>query len=138
MEPLLRAIIPMSVDLGLSLPFAPMVLALSPATLDQVIVNLVSNARDATAPGGSIRLAAREEDGGFLLEVADSGTGMAPGVLEHIFDPFYTTKPSNQGTGLGLASVRSVIEACGGHIEVESSVGSGSRFRVYLPKGAAG
>ena len=137
LEPLLRALVPKDISLGLALQPGPMVLGLSPATLDQVIVNLVSNARDATPAGGSIHLDAREEAAWFLLEVADSGTGIAPDILEHIFDPFYTTKPSHKGTGLGLASVRSVVEALGGHIEVESLLGTGSRFIVHLPKAAA-
>jgi two-component system NtrC family sensor kinase len=104
--------------------------------LVQVFVNLLLNARDASSPGGSIRLAGGEKEAFVLLEVADKGTGIGPEVLGHIFDPFYTDKPPGKGRGLGLSICHRVVSEAGGRIEVQSRPGEGSRFTVWLPKAA--
>ena len=130
MEPLLRALIPRSIELGLRTGPMPLPLTLDPATLDQVIVNLVSNARDATPAGGTIRIGAWAQAPWIHLEVEDTGSGIAPEVLGRIFEPFFTTKTSRMGTGLGLASVRTVVDGLGGEMEVKTEVGVGSRFIV--------
>ena len=109
--------------------------------LEQVIVNLVTNARDAMPAGGSLSIetALREPEAGVpgpgwvVLSVIDTGLGMDREIRQHVFEPFFTTKPFGQGTGLGLATVYGVVEQSGGHIEVESQPGAGSRFRVFLP-----
>ncbi len=115
--------------------------------IEQVIVNLVVNARDAMADGGALTLRTRRlelegeaaaalglEPGAYgELTVADSGTGMPPEVSERIFEPFFTTKEVGKGTGLGLASVLGTVEQSGGHIRVESEVGRGTRFEILLP-----
>jgi PAS domain S-box-containing protein len=117
--------------------------------LEQVLVNLVANARDAMPSGGTIRIetgnstvtpedSAHHSDrraGEYVaLTVADSGGGMPEEVRRHIFEPFYTTKGNDQGTGLGLATVHGIVVQCGGYVEVESAVGRGTVFRVLLPR----
>ena len=132
LEPVLRALIPRRINLSVAVGAGPMALPMSRAALDQVLVNLVLNARDATPPGGTIRIAARAEAPWVFLEVEDSGSGIPADVLARIFDPFFTTKVPGKGTGLGLASVRTVVEGLGGQIEVDTQVGRGSRFVVRL------
>ncbi len=115
---------------------------IAPEQLERVVFNLVMNARDAMADGGSIdvivdAVEAVDESGKpgrfLLIEVVDHGTGMPPEVAARIFDPFYTTKARGQGTGLGLAVVRQVVGYAGGFVRVETALGQGSKFRVYLP-----
>ena len=108
------------------------------AQLEQVLVNLVINARDAMPKGGrvTIRLGSAKSEAPagdwVVLEVADEGHGIETAHLEHVFDPFYTTKEN--GTGLGLASSYGVVQTHGGTITVESEAGRGARFRVSLPR----
>ncbi len=114
--------------------------------IEQVVMNLVVNARDAMPDGGCVTIATkyasfalnekgeRSHAGDFVcLSVADAGTGMEQKVIEHLFEPFFTTKPLGQGTGLGLAVSYGIVEQHGGWIEVESEIGEGSTFSVYLP-----
>ena len=117
--------------------------------LQQIILNLCVNARDAMPSGGTItlrtstqagsqisRLGADAARGYACLEAIDTGTGMTPEVRSRIFEPFFTTKPGNQGTGLGLAVVYGIVTSHQGCINVESTPGSGSTFSVYLPLAA--
>lgn len=116
--------------------------------VQQIVLNLCVNARDAMPDGGSIvvstaiRLGAELQSRHYTAEparryaclsIADSGSGMTPEVCSRIFEPFFTTKQSNQGTGLGLAVVYGIATSHNGFIDVESTVGVGSTFRVYLP-----
>jgi len=114
--------------------------------LEQVLLNLAVNARDAMPTGG--RLHVRTQNAPevligdrpcVMLEVSDTGRGMDEETLRHLFEPFFTTKPVGQGTGLGLATVYAIVKQAGGHIEVESEPGRGTTFGVYLPatEGAA-
>jgi signal transduction histidine kinase len=116
---------------------------LDPMQLERVLLNLVLNARDASPDGGPIRLGVGGEtlpsnDGGprqyARIEVADSGTGIPPDALPRIWEPFFTTKGRDRGTGLGLAVVKQIVERCGGFATVESTVGAGTTFRLYLPR----
>lgn len=102
--------------------------------LVQVFINLLLNARDASPAAGVIRLAAGEEGAQLRLSVADAGPGIAPEILAHIFDPFYTTKAPGKGRGLGLALCHRVVGEAGGRIEVRSEPGRGSEFTVWLKK----
>ena len=107
-------------------------LHLAPGALDQVLVNLISNARDATPRGGSITVrTTRTEAGDVLLEVIDTGTGVAPEHLPHLAEPFFTTKPG--GNGLGLSTVRSILWDHNGKLEFHSEPGRGTRVRALFP-----
>jgi two-component system, cell cycle sensor histidine kinase and response regulator CckA len=117
--------------------------------LEQVILNLAVNARDAMAGGGALTLETRNLPAGepspadapdgaagdwVELRVRDTGTGMTPDVRAHLFEPFFTTKAPGKGTGLGLATVYGIVRQGGGHVRVESAPGQGSCFRVLLPR----
>jgi signal transduction histidine kinase len=109
----------------------PMVYA-NPNQLKQIILNLILNAIDASAPGAEVTVALHTKGAEqVLIEVLDRGAGIAPEKLAHIFDPFYTTKET--GTGLGLALVHQMVREHGGEITVESAVGHGTAFRITLP-----
>jgi len=103
-----------------------------PDQLRQVLDNLVRNALDATPQGGSVRLSARGDAGGAVLEVSDDGPGIPPDVLPRIFDLYFTTKDG--GTGIGLAVTQQIVTAHGGTIEVDSRPGAGTRMTVRLPR----
>ncbi len=104
-----------------------------PGELNQVFVNLFINAAQALPEGGQIRVSTRTGDHGAVVEVADTGTGIAPEHLSSIFDPFFTTKNVGEGTGLGLSISHGIIQKHGGTIGVESCVGEGTRFLIHLP-----
>jgi two-component system cell cycle sensor histidine kinase/response regulator CckA len=101
--------------------------------LEQVLVNLVVNARDALPGGGRISVFAHEDEGFVVLEVADDGIGMDEATRERIFEPFFTTKGPEHGTGLGLPTSRAIVERVGGSLTCDSRPGAGSVFRVRLP-----
>jgi signal transduction histidine kinase len=105
-----------------------------PSQLNQVFINILINAVHAIETRGRITIrTGRAGDGKVFVEIEDTGKGMELHVKEHIFEPFFTTKPVGQGTGLGLSLSYGIIEKHGGHIEVDSVVGSGTRFRLTLP-----
>jgi two-component system, cell cycle sensor histidine kinase and response regulator CckA len=119
-----------------------------PGQLEQILINLVVNSRDAMPRGGRVTI---ETENVMLMEeqvlpdrdlrpgphvalsVSDSGCGMAPEVLSHIFEPFFTTKETGQGTGLGLATVFGIVKQSGGAIDVSSELNKGTRFRILFP-----
>ena len=147
-EKILRRLIRESIVLELSLASkAPLVRA-DPAQVEQIILNLVVNARDAMDRGGRLVLAtsestfAREQTvaSGVLppgryatLSVLDTGTGITPEIRERLFEPFFTTKERGHGTGLGLATVYGIAQQSGGGVDVQSVPGDGSIFTVYFP-----
>ena len=101
--------------------------------LQQVLMNLIMNARDAMPRGGELTLASEAENSHVRLEVADNGVGIAPDHIKKIFDPFFTTKSTSRGTGLGLAVTYGIIREHSGEIRVESTLGRGTTFRLELP-----
>ncbi|HSM81340.1 MAG TPA: PAS domain S-box protein [Nodosilinea sp.] len=128
-------------------PALGMILA-DPTYLHQIILNLCINARDAMADGGTLTIAATTvavdeamaakdldaQVGHYaVITVADTGTGVSPEVQERMFDPFFTTKAPGEGTGLGLATVRGLVKANQGFLQVFSEVGKGTQFKIYLP-----
>jgi PAS domain S-box-containing protein len=120
-----------------------------PGQLEQVLLNLCVNARDAMPKGGTITIATHDvtyflDDAYSVTEmpageyvkltVSDTGTGMPPEIKKHIFEPFFTTKEKGQGTGLGLATCYGIVKQTGGYITVDSTVGVGTTFAIYMPR----
>ena len=149
---LIEETFPRNIDISYEVPHDVRPVMADLTQLHQVILNLAVNARDAMPHGGTLTLAARNftvEAGDVpahprlkpgehvALSVADSGTGIPPEVLEHMFEPFYTTKPRGKGTGLGLSTVYGIVRSHGGTIEVRTKLGQGSTFEVLLPAAPA-
>ena len=105
--------------------------------LEQIVLNLALNARDAMPSGGTLTMATTCLGPDIALVVTDTGAGMTPEVQSRIFEPFFTTKPVGQGTGLGLASVQGVVARCGGRVDVTSARGQGTTFTVHFPPAPA-
>jgi len=116
--------------------------------IQQVVMNLAINAKDAMPRGGTLTIRTKSaaineafcrehaqlNPGRYiLLSIRDTGFGMSKDVIEHVFEPFYTTKPKGKGTGLGLATVYGVVQQCNGHIEIESEAGQGTTIKIWLP-----
>ena len=100
--------------------------------LEQIVMNLVVNARDAMPDGGRVTVAVARIGDRVALDVSDTGTGMSPEVIERVFEPYFTTKARGKGTGLGLATVHGIVQHAGGDITVRSEIGKGTSFRVTL------
>jgi PAS domain S-box-containing protein len=148
-EKLLRRLMPTSITIVFTLEPDPWPVVVDPAQLEQVLVNLVANARDAMEGGGTCTVTTANVVGApgvpvdsfgparFLeLTVQDTGMGMDEETKAHVFEPFFTTKPMGRGSGLGLATVYGIVKQSGGHIVVDSSPGQGAAFRVFLPYAA--
>jgi PAS domain S-box-containing protein len=155
-EHLLKAVIqvikqtfPKSIDIVAEIPTDSLwMLKADPTQLDQVFMNLAVNARDAMPNGGVLKISAENifidqtyaqmhldvHPGHYvLIKIVDTGTGIPPEILERIFEPFFTTKEVGQGTGLGLFTVLGIIKNHHGFVQVQSQIGQGTEFRVYLP-----
>jgi PAS domain S-box-containing protein len=149
MEKMLRRLIGEDVELLVSRQPGLMPVMADPGRFEQVVLNLVVNARDAMPAGGRIVLETtntthRAGNGLDLppgpyvrLAVSDTGTGMSGEVRSHLFEPFFTTKAEGKGTGLGLATVYGIVKQAGGEVKVDSEPGRGSRFEVLLPAAPA-
>ncbi len=139
---------PKNIDFTLNIEHDPWPIRADATQLHQVLLNLCVNARDAMPSGGRITVKVKNlsideiyagmnpeaRPGPYVvLRVEDTGTGMPPEVLDRIFEPFYTTKESGRGTGLGLATTHSIVQGHGGFIHVYSEMGRGTTFKVYLP-----
>jgi two-component system cell cycle sensor histidine kinase/response regulator CckA len=145
---MLRRLVEENVRIDLELADRLEPLKIDPGQIEQVLLNLVVNARDAMPDGGVITIKTENVvlDGSFssshrdvpdgeyvLWSISDTGTGMPPEVQARMFDPFFTTKAPGHGTGLGLATVYGIVKQAGGHLSVQSEVGRGTTFRIYLP-----
>jgi PAS domain S-box-containing protein len=131
---------------------APLLVAADRHQLGQVLMNLIVNARDAMPEGGSIAISTAASSPGdqkavetgmppdvgcVRLSVKDTGTGIDEETKQHLFEPFFTTKPAGKGTGLGLSVVHGIVSSSGGRVAVETELGAGSVFHIYLPVAAA-
>ena len=115
------------IDLTMDLDPAEAVVLSTRSRFEQILVNLVSNARDVLPDGGHIAVSVRHADSIVELCVEDDGPGVAEEMRSHLFEPFFTTKGEGKGTGLGLVSVKALAEQDGGSVSVESQVGAGRR-----------
>lgn len=146
---LLLPLLGVSVDLEISLPDHPVNVLGSASSIQQVVMNLAINGRDAMSEGGTLSIALnclqKEEvpehissvmdiDDYIRIAVTDAGTGMDEDTIERIFDPFFSTKEQGKGTGLGLSVVYGLVNELGGYLDVESQLGKGTTFYVYLPR----
>jgi two-component system cell cycle sensor histidine kinase/response regulator CckA len=152
MDKMLRRLIGEHIQLATSLGTNVGLVRADPGQIEQVIMNLAVNARDAMPAGGTLVIETAEvevsasaaqtgaelEPGTYvLLSVGDTGHGMDPHTLSRIFEPFFTTKELGRGTGLGLSTVYGIVQQSGGHVNVSSTPGRGTSFNVYLPRVAA-
>ena len=132
--PLLRRLIREEVSLSLTVR-EPVWVEVDAARLDQIVTNLIVNAQDAITRHGRVRvIVGIRSDDWAELTVQDTGAGIPPDQLAHIFEPYFTTKGPGQGTGLGLATVHTAVREAGGHIEVDSNLGGGTKMTVLLPR----
>ncbi len=138
-------------NIALNLDLAPELSSVQAdiSRLEQILLNLAINARDAMPAGGKLMIETADFSASskfceshpqvfpgdyVLLQVSDTGQGMPPQVMEHIFDPFYTTKPHGKGTGLGLTTIYGIVRQFGGHIQCYSEVNRGTTFKIFLPR----
>lgn len=121
------------VTVRLDAPATPIEIRLDPIEMQQALTNLVMNALSASEEGGRIDVSLRSDETTFQIEVTDRGTGIPADVLPHVFEPYFTTKGPGEGTGLGLSVAHGIVREHGGHIELESTVGEGTRVSVRLP-----
>jgi PAS domain S-box-containing protein len=134
LEGMLRRLIREDVDLVVTAAAAPPRVWADPGQLEQVLINLAVNARDAMPDGGTLTIDTSRAPGEcVLVTVADTGIGMTPEVVARIFEPFFTTKEQGKGTGLGLSTVYGIVTQAGGRIQVNSKPEAGTTFEVYLP-----
>jgi PAS domain S-box-containing protein len=149
MEEMLRRTLGESIKLKIDLPPAPLPALTDAHQLENAILNLAINARDAMPNGGTLSISTTYERFGekarfgqeeieagdyIVVCVGDTGIGMSPSTLEKVFEPFFTTKPIGQGTGLGLSMIYGFAKQSRGHVRIESTEGEGTTFRLYLPK----
>ena len=130
----LPRLIEAKVEVSAELTPEPALVPVDPTQLEQVLVNLAINARDAMPSGGTLTFRTLADGSAVHVEIADTGIGMDDHTRERIFEPFFTTKPDGEGTGLGLATVHEIVARAGGSITVDSTVGRGTTFAIALPR----
>jgi hypothetical protein len=131
-RPLLEGLLGAQLQLEIEVEGTPRIVG-DQGQLEQILLNLAANARDAMPDGGTVRLSATEEDQHVVLEVADSGSGMEPDVVDRAVEPFFTSKPRGRGTGLGLSTVHGIVTQNEGTLEIDSVVGRGTRIIIRWP-----
>ena len=149
LEGMLRRLISAELSLVFAIEKDVGLVRVDPAGIEQVVINLVVNARDAVEPGGEIRISVFDstldvphhtpagtlEAGEYVvIQVADDGAGMDPEVQARALEPFFTTKPAGRGTGLGLSTAYGIVAQSGGLLQIDSELGRGTRMSVYLPR----
>ena len=149
-EPMLRRVLGEDIELTISLAQPTPLVKADPGQLQQIIMNLVVNARDAMPEGGQLWIetadvvldeervrgsvgAGARPGPHVCLTVSDTGVGLDEDTRARIFEPFFTTKPRGKGTGLGLSTVLGIVQQSGGHVTVDSTLNEGASFRVFLP-----
>jgi signal transduction histidine kinase len=135
---MLQRIIGETVALRLDLDTQPLITRVDPGMMDQLLMNLAINSRDAMPSGGTLVIQTRRAGASIAIRVHDTGAGIPPEVLPRIFEPFFTTKEAGKGTGLGLATVFGIVQQHLGTIDVNSEPGHGTTFTVMLPIGGTG
>jgi two-component system cell cycle sensor histidine kinase/response regulator CckA len=145
---ILRRTLPASIKLLLEVEPGELTARIDPTLIQQVVMNLVVNARDAMQDAGELRVSLSRLEVGpndeppvlemspgqwLCLAVSDTGTGIPPEVIPHLFEPFFTTKPRGEGTGLGLAQIYGIVKQHAGHVGLDTELGNGTTFTVYLP-----
>jgi two-component system, cell cycle sensor histidine kinase and response regulator CckA len=150
-ETMLRRLIAKEIEFCVELDAAAGQITADPSQIEQVVMNLVVNARDAMPEGGKLiiktsyillseleqKTLLTSEKGRVLLTITDTGTGMSEEVKARLFEPFFSTKPPGKGTGLGLATCFGIVKENNGHIEVQSQIGKGTTFKIYFPRAQA-
>jgi CheY-like chemotaxis protein/two-component sensor histidine kinase len=152
LQKMLKETLPRSIQLQTEIPANLWLVKGVPTHIEQVLMNLAVNAKHAMPEGGKISISAKNtvvdqsyarlhpdaKAGTYVvLSVNDTGTGMSPETLKHIYDPFFTTKPGGKGSGLGLSTVKSIVKNHGGFVHVYSEMGKGTTFRAYFPATAS-
>jgi CheY-like chemotaxis protein len=151
MNKMLSSILGEHIDLRLETSRQPEWIEADPGQIEQVVLNLLVNARDAMQRGGTILITSSKTEideheaselaiaaGNYVrMTVTDNGTGMDEATRRQVFEPFFSTKTGEGGTGLGLSTVYGIVRQCGGHIRVESEPGRGSTFTIYFPQSEA-
>jgi two-component system cell cycle sensor histidine kinase/response regulator CckA len=131
---LLRSLVGSGIELVEDLRAGELEVPVRAGEIEQIVLNLAANARDAMPLGGRLTLRSRAEEGpSWILEIEDSGGGITPENLGRLFDPAFTTKAVGKGTGLGLWIVRSIVERAGGTVGIRSALGHGTTVRVEIP-----
>lgn len=131
LDPIIQAMVGKDVEFELTIPDEDIVLGFSRIEFEQVVMNLVGNARDALTDNGKISAQVWREGGSLHLDVADNGRGMSPATRDRLFEPFYSTKEGH--TGIGLAAVYGIVRRAHGEIDVVSTLGEGTKFRLVFP-----
>jgi len=132
-QTMLRRLIDQAVDVRVELGDGPLRVLADPGGLEQVLVNLAVNARDAMSGRGTLTITTRRQGDGIVLTAADTGSGMDEHTRQRVFDPFFTTKERGRGTGLGLSTVYGIVSDAGGRIDIDTALGRGTTFTITLP-----
>jgi signal transduction histidine kinase len=133
MAPMIHRLVGEDIELRIAVGDGGAVVMADSGQLEQVVINLVVNARDAMERGGVLTVETVRDAGEVVLAISDTGAGMDDHTKAHLFEPFYTTKAIGKGTGLGLSTVMGIVEQSGGRLAVDSELGRGTTIRVHLP-----